>query len=311
VVKQMIADGRKINAVACASTGDTSAALAAYCATAGIQSVVFLPRGKVSPAQLVQPLANDSLVLSLDTDFDGCMELVRRFCEENNIYLANSMNSLRIEGQKTVSVEIVQQFDWSVSDFIIIPGGNMGNLTALGKGFLMLKELGLIDKMPRIVCAQAQKANPVYLSYLNDFKEFHSVQAMPTAANAIQIGNPINVHKAIGILKQFDGIVEQADENELANAGARADKYGMFNCPHTGVALAALFKLIARGIIKPEHRVIVISTAHGLKFTDFKTAYHMNRLNEVEPEHANQPVELAPDYDALKKVIFEKIEKVV
>ncbi len=309
VVKQMIADGKKINAVACASTGDTSAALAAYCAAAGIQSVVFLPRGKVSAAQLVQPLANNSLVLSLDTDFDGCMELVQRFCKENDIYLANSMNSLRIEGQKTVSIEISQQFGWESSDFVIIPGGNMGNLTALGKGYLMMKELGLIDKLPRLVCAQAERANPVYLSYLKEFKEYHSIKAKPTAASAIQIGNPINVYKAMDTLKKFDGIVEEATEEELADAAARADRYGMFNCPHTGVALAVLYKLVDRGIIKSHHRVIVISTAHGLKFTDFKTEYCQNKLEGIESRYANAPVELPANYDIIKKAVFTKLEE--
>jgi len=136
VVNQMISEGKGINAVACASTGDTSAALAAYCAAAGIPAIVFLPKNKVSTAQLIQPLANGALVLSLDTDFDGCMKLVQNVTADNSIYLANSMNSLRVEGQKTIAVEIVQQFGWEVPDVIVIPGGNLGNVSALGKGFL-------------------------------------------------------------------------------------------------------------------------------------------------------------------------------
>ena len=142
VVKQMIADGAGVRAVACASTGDTSAALAAYAAAAGIPAIVILPRGKVTPAQLVQPLANGARVLALDTDFDGCMAIVQRLAEEEGVYLANSMNSLRLEGQKTLSIEIVQQFDWEVPDVIIIPGGNLGNVSALGAGFDMMLELG-------------------------------------------------------------------------------------------------------------------------------------------------------------------------
>src|SRR5688572_31984805 len=138
VVKQMIADGRQISAVACASTGDTSAALAAYAAAAGIPAIVILPRAKVSPAQLVQPLANGALVLSLDTDFDGCMTIVQRLAADEGVYLANSMNSLRLEGQKTLSMEIVQQFDWEVPDVVVIPGGNRGNVSALAAGFQMM-----------------------------------------------------------------------------------------------------------------------------------------------------------------------------
>ena len=164
VVKQMIAEGQQIAAIACASTGDTSAALANYCAAAGIPAVVLLPRNKVSPAQLVQPLANGALVLSLDTDFDGCMALVQEITKERTVYLANSMNSLRIEGQKTVAIELVQQFDWEVPDWVVIPGGNLGNVSALGKGFLMMRDLGLIQKLPRIAVAQAENANPLYLA---------------------------------------------------------------------------------------------------------------------------------------------------
>ncbi len=308
VVKQMIADGRDIRAVACASTGDTSASLAAYCAAAGIQSVVILPKDKVSNAQLIQPISNSSLVLSLETDFDGCMKIVQRICSENQIYLANSMNSLRIEGQKTVSIELVQQFDWEVPDFIIIPGGNLGNVSALGKGFLMMKELGLIDRLPRIVCVQAAKANPLYRSYLTGFKEFSPMTAGKTLANAIQIGNPVSIEKAIDVLKQFDGIVEQATEDELANAAARADRTGMFNCPHTGVALAALFKLVDQGVIEPQHRVIVISTAHGLKFTDFKIAYHESHLEEVESRYVNLPVVLPDKYQRVRDAIFSRLD---
>src|SRR5207237_656639 len=165
VVRQMIADGKPIRAVACASTGDTSAALAAYCAAANIPAVVLLPRGKVSTAQLVQPLANGAKVLSLDTDFDGCMAIVEKLAASGLVYLANSMNSLRLEGQKTVAVEIVQQFDWQVPDVIIIPGGNLGNVSALGAGFDMMESIGITRKRPRIVVAQAQAANPLYLAY--------------------------------------------------------------------------------------------------------------------------------------------------
>ncbi|MBI5748291.1 MAG: threonine synthase [Nitrospinae bacterium] len=309
MVKQMIANGKKINAVACASTGDTSAALATYCAAAGIQSIVFLPKGKVSIAQLIQPIANGSLVLSIETDFDGCMEIVQKICSDHNIYLANSMNSLRVEGQKTVSVEIAQQFDWNVPDVIIIPGGNLGNVSALGKGFLMLKDLGIIDKLPRIVVAQAERANPLYLSYKTGFKEFKPIVARQTLANAIQIGNPVSYEKAIKTLKIFNGIVEQATEDELSNAAAKGDKYGMFNCPHTGVALAVLFKLLKSGEIDSKEKVVVISTAHGLKFTDFKKDYHEGKIEGVNSRYANLPVQLPADIDKIKGVIYERIEK--
>jgi threonine synthase len=220
MVKEMIHRGRKIKAVACASTGDTSAALSAYAAYAGIPSIVFLPSNKISTAQLVQPISNDAIVMSLDTDFDGCMRIVQEITRDNSIYLANSMNSLRIEGQKTISIEMVQQFDWEVPDVVVIPGGNLGNVSALGSGFKMMKEIGLIDRLPRIVLAQAQNANPLYQSYLRGFESFEPMTPKKTLASAIQIGDPVSVDKAIKTLKEFNGVVEQASEDELADAAA-------------------------------------------------------------------------------------------
>jgi len=309
VVKQMMSQGSPVRAVACASTGDTSAALAAYAAAAGIQAIVFLPRNKVSAAQLIQPLANGALVLALDTDFDGCMSIVREVTKDKSIYLANSMNSLRIEGQKSIGIEIVQQFDWQPPDWIIIPVGNLGNISALGKGLLMMKDLGLIEKLPRLVAAQSVKANPFYLSYLNHFKTLVPIKAQKTLASAIQIGNPVSYEKAVQVLKQFEGIVEQATEDELANAAARADLTGMYACPHTGVALAVLFKLVDRGIIRSTDRVVVISTAHGLKFTQFKIGYHENNLDEVKAIYRNPPIELAPNVNIVKKTIAKALAR--
>jgi threonine synthase len=299
-VNQMIADGKQIAAIACASTGDTSAALAAYAAVAGIKSIVILPRGKISTAQLVQPLANDALVLALDTDFDGCMRIVQELAERDGVYLANSMNSLRLEGQKTVALEIVQQLGWSVPDWVIIPGGNLGNVSALGAGFQLLIDLGIVSKRPRICVAQAAHANPLYVSYTRDFAPLEPVAAQTTHASAIQIGNPVSFGKAVRALKAFNGVVAQASEQQLADAAARADRFGLFTCPHTGVALSALEQLIERGLVKPEHRAVVVSTASGLKFADFKVGYHEARLPGVTPRHRNVPVELAADYAAVR-----------
>jgi threonine synthase len=298
-VKEIMSSGGDIRAVICASTGDTSASVSAYCAAAGIPAVVLLPKAGVSRAQLIQPISNGAITLALDTDFDGCMKLVQKLSEDERFYLANSVNPLRIEGQKTVSIEIVQQFDWEVPDWIIVPGGNLGNVTAIGLGFLLMRELGLIQKLPRLVCAQAEGANPLYLSYLKGFEAFEPVEAKSTLATAIQIGNPVSIRRAIPILKQFDGIVEQASEYELAHASALADRAGMFTCPQTGVALASLLKLADRGTIQPKDRVIVISTANGLKFVDFKVAYHGQEIRGVESALANKPVELPGTQEAV------------
>ena len=311
MVNQMRADGQEIPAVACASTGDTSAALAAYCAAAAIPAIVFLPKDKVSTAQLIQPIANGALTLSLRTDFDGCMKLVREICQRENIYLANSMNSLRIEGQKTVAIEMVQQFDWQIPDWVVIPGGNLGNVSALGKGFLEMLEMGIINRLPRIAVGQAANANPLYQSYLKNYEDFQAQQAQTTLASAIQIGDPVSRDRAIRTLQRFDGIVEQATEDELANACALADSTGLFTCPHTGVALSALFKLLEKKEIRSDDTVVVISTAHGLKFPDFKVRYHEDKLREfeVQPHHGNSPVELEADYDQVRGTILRSLDR--
>ena len=304
MVKQMIARGTNMRAIACASTGDTSAALAAYAAAANIRAVVILPRGKISTAQLVQPLASGALVLAIDTDFDGCMRLVQELAAREGVYLANSMNSLRLEGQKTVAIEIAQQLGWRVPDWVVIPGGNLGNVSALGAGFEMLLALGLVDKRPRICVAQAAHASPLHTSYTKAWAELEPVKAKTTLASAIQIGNPVSFKKAVRALKAFEGVVEVATEAELADAAAHADRDGLFCDPHTGVALAALTKLAAKGVVQKNHEVVVISTASGLKFADFKVGYHEAKLAEVpEPRRRNVPVELPEQYDAVRDAL--------
>ena len=283
----------------CASTGDTSAALAAYGAAAGLPVAVLLPRGMVSSAQLVQPLAHGARVFALETDFDGCMAVVKELAKRKLVYLANSMNPLRIEGQKTVSVEIVQQFDWQPPDWVILPSGNLGNAAALYAGFRMMRELGLIDRLPRLCVAQAERANPMYRAVMAGKDVVEPISARATLASAIQIGNPVSAPRAMAALKAMDGVVEQATEEELAEASARADRTGLYTCPHTGVALACLFKLRDRGLIQSHQRVVVVSTANGLKFTEFKVAYHEKRIAGITPKAANQPIVMKPDFDAV------------
>lgn len=307
-VNHMMKNGAPIKAIGCASTGDTSAALGAYSAAAGIPSLVFLPADKISTAQLVQPIANGSMVLSLETDFDGCMKLIQDIVQEYPIYLANSMNSLRLEGQKTVSIEIAQQFDWNVPDWIIVPGGNLGNVYAFYKGFSMMKDLGLTDKLPRIVVAQAQNANPLYLSYLTEFRDYEPMTAKKTFASAIQIGAPVSIDRAIRALRASNGVVEQASEEEIMDVVARADRTGMFNCPHTGVALAALEKLVKKGTIQSNDRVVVVSTAHGLKFTDSKVAYHEKKLSGLQSRYANEVIRVPADVGKVVDSIRSRLE---
>ena len=303
VVRQAIQKGLEVRAIACASTGDTSASLAAYGAAAGLPVVVLLPKGKVSTAQLVQPIASGALVLSLDTDFDGCMAIVQRLAASGTVYLANSMNSLRIEGQKTVAIEIVQQFDWTVPDWIVLPSGNLGNAYALYAGFKMLKDLGLTSRFPRLCVAQAEHANPLYKAWSEGRREVTPQKARETLASAIQIGNPVSAPRAFKALEAMDGVVEQATEEELCDAAARADRTGMYTCPHTAVALAALEKLVKKGLVQKRDRVVVVSTASGLKFTEFKVRYHDKALPGITSTHANPPVDLPADYDQVLKAL--------
>lgn len=306
-VKHMRSVGKPIRAVACASTGDTSAALSAYCAAAGIPSVVFLPRDKVSLAQLIQPVANGALVLSLDTDFDGCMKIVQEVTADQSLYLANSMNSLRIEGQKIVGIELCQQLGWEPPDWIVIPGGNLGNASALGKGLQLAHRLGLISRLPRIAVAQAERANPLYRAF-KERRDVAPIPAQQTLASAIQIGNPVSARRAMKVLRELDGVVEQASEAELSEAAAQADREGAFACPHTGVALAALKKLAKDGTIAPGSRVAVISTAHGLKFTEFKVGYHRGTLAGIDSALANPPIELPAKVEAVRDELARRLD---
>src|SRR5580693_5681580 len=277
VVRQAIAESKLATRVlCCASTGDTSASLAAYGAAAGLPVAVLLPRGRVSTAQLVQPLAHGARVFALDTDFDGCMAVVKELSRRGLVYLANSM---------------------------ILPSGNLGNAAALYAGFKMMRDLGLVARMPRLCVAQAERANPMYRAFVAGSDVIEPVVAKETVASAIQIGNPVSGPRAMAALRAMNGVVEEATEQELADACARADRTGLYTCPHTGVALACLFKLRERGLVDPKHRVVVVSTANGLKFTEFKLAYHERRIPGVDAKRANDPVFLEPDVELVAKAI--------
>jgi len=223
--------------------------------------------------------------------------------ERLGIYLLNSINPFRIEGQKTISLEIAQQLNWNLPDFVVVPGGNLGNVSAIASGFLLLKELGLADRIPRLVCAQAQQANPLYRSFLQNFESYGAITAGATLATAIQIGNPVSIHKAIKALRATKGIVDQASEAELANATAQVDRLGFFNDPQTGVALAVTMKLAKSGAIPKGSRVVVISTAHGLKFVDFKLRFHQGQLQGGNTSLQNLPIDVPSNIDAIRSVI--------
>ena len=299
-VNRLRQEGKDIPAVACASTGDTSAALAAYGAAAGIRTLVLLPSGKVSAAQLVQPLSHGAKVLAIDTDFDGCMAHVQELCGQANVYLANSKNSLRIEGQKTVAFEICQGLKWELPDWVVIPGGNLGNVSALVRGFEQLKLAGITNKIPRVMCAQASAADPLFQSYKNDFDSLEPQQAQETMANAIRIGNPISFPKAVSALKKCEGVVTSVSEQELAEAAREADTHGFFLCPHTAVAYAGIKQGISNKLISSGDQVVVVSTAHGLKFTEFKNHCAADTIPSVSLNKPFRPIDVDDD---LQKVL--------
>lgn len=306
-VARLRAAGKPIRAVVCASTGDTSAALAAYGAAANIPTVVLLPRGKITTAQLLQPLAHGSLVLSLDTDFDGCMRIVRELAKDEELYLANSMNPWRLEGQKTVSLEIIQQLGWQAPDWIALPGGNLGNTFAVASGLEMAEVLAGIPRHTRLLVGQVEAANPFYLSWKQNFKEQISLSAGDTAATAIRIGAPVSMPRAIRALKYCGGVVTQASEDALADAAALADRAGQFLCPQSAAALAGVRQAVSEGQIDPKSSVVLVSTAHGLKFGEFKVAYHEAMLPGVNSRRANTVVEAAASLDAVKSALDKNL----
>ena len=297
---------KNIRAVGCASTGDTSAALAAYSAAAQIPSVILLPKNKISKAQLIQPIASGANVLALDTDFDGCMQIIQRLADDGIVYLANSKNALRIEGQKTIAFELFEQLDDKAPDWIAIPSGNLGNSYAIYKGFKLLYDMGIIKKLPRLLLAQSSKANPLYLAFKNKLNHVKSVKAKDTLATAIQIGNPVSAKRSLLALKETNGIVEEVSEQELCDIAAAVDRTGLYVCPHTAVALAAVKSAREKNIVNQSDNVVVISTANALKFTEFKVNYHTENIKGIQHRYTGNLTELPADYDKIVKHIETK-----
>jgi threonine synthase len=273
-----------IRDVACASTGDTSAALAAYAAEVpGMRAIVLLPHAKISDEQLSQALHYGATTLGLDTDFDGCMRLVTELTRVRPIYLLNSKNSVRIEGQKTIGWETVQDLGWEVPDWFVIPVGNAGNVSAIGKGLREWLDLGVIGKSPRLAGIQAEAADPFFRSFEMGFRERVTRVAADTAASAIRIGAPVSHPKAEREIRFFGGVVARVSEEELLDAAALASRHGLAICPNSAVALAGAAKLCREGVIRKEDLVVVVATAHALKFAGTAAAYHRSGARRANP----------------------------
>ncbi len=307
-----VAAERKFEWVACASTGNTSAAMAAYAARAGLRSIVFIPEGKIAWGKLSQSMDYGALTIQLKTDFDGCVRILTDLVTRFPIYLLNSVNPYRLEGQKTPAFELLEQLEWQVPEHVIVPGGNLANGSALAKGFTEMHHLGLIPRIPRISIIQAEGANPLYRS----LQETGGQELIPVKANtratAIRIGNPASWRKALRALRTTGGWCEQASEQEIALAKAQIGAEGVGCEPASAVTLAGLKKLVAQGKITREERVVLILTGHTLKDSDFTINYHRNELF-TEAENSQIDAAQQSQHAALRKppVVLEADSDIV
>lgn len=290
-----VAHERGFEWVACASTGNTSASMAAYAAIAGMKALVLIPEGKVAWSKLAQSLDYGAITCQLKTDFDGCVAVLAELVRRAPVYLLNSVNPYRLEGQKTPAIEIVEAMGWKVPDHVIVPGGNLANGAALGKGFAEMHALGLIDRVPRISVIQAEGANPLYLSIKrNGGKELQAVRA-ETRATAIRIGSPASWTRAVRVLQQTGGWCEQVTEQEIALAKAEIGAEGIGCEPASAATLAGLKKLVAARRVQPEETVVLILTGHTLKDPEYTIDFHQEKLltaAEIETMMAAQLAEM-------------------
>jgi threonine synthase len=284
----------------CASTGNTAASLAAYAARAGLRAAILVPHGQVSTAKLAQSMDYGAAVLELDGNFDDCMRLVQEVGEDRSIYVANSINPFRIEGQKTVAFELMRQCNWQVPDHVVVPGGNMGNSAALGKGFEEMLKLGLIDRIPRLNVIQAEGASPLAQlfaslapkqsgadAYLPDVMK--TVEKPRTLATAIRIGAPVSWRKSLRAVLRSQGQIITVSEQEIADAKAIIGRDGIGCEPASATTVAGIKKLVAAGHIGPQKEVIAVLTGHVLKDPDYVSHYHRGTLS-IDSAKGPQPI---------------------
>jgi threonine synthase len=291
-------------AVACASTGNTSASLAAYAALANIPALIFIPSGKIAAGKLAQALAYGAHTLQIQGDFDDAMNLVQQVCNEMGVYLLNSLNPFRLEGQKSIPLEILQGFHWQAPDWIVLPAGNLGNTAAFGKALYEAQQLGLVDKVPRIAAVQAAGASPFYQSYQLGFAERKTMKA-ETIATAIRIGNPVSYERAIRTLDWLGGVVTTVTDQEIMDAKAVVDRAGIGCEPASAASVAGVRKLIAQGIIQPHETMVGILTGNLLKDPDATVDYHTGGWPNAQ--FSNAPVQVEAGLAAVKKVIEARL----
>ncbi|HVQ34546.1 MAG TPA: threonine synthase [Candidatus Bathyarchaeia archaeon] len=284
--------------VACASTGNTSASMASYAAVAGMRAFVFIPGGAVAYGKLAQSLAYGARTIQIDGDFDAAMALVERVCTERGTYLLNSINPFRIEGQKAIAFELVQDLGWSVPDWIVVPGGNLGNSSAIFKGLAELRSAKLIPRLPRIAVVQATGADPFYRAFVAK-RNLVPLDGPETLATAIRIGNPVSWRKSLRGVVATNGIVEEVTDQEIMDAKAKVDAAGIGAEPASCASVAGIKKLVARRVIRHDQSVVAILTGNLLKDPDAVIRYHQGTLDGIASTHANAPVRVAATLEAV------------
>jgi threonine synthase len=304
--------------VVCASTGNTAASLAAYAARAKIQCAILVPRGQISHAKLAQSLDYGAAVLELDGNFDDAMRVIRELAEDESIYLVNSINPFRIEGQKTVAAELLHQRGWRVPDHVVMPGGNLGNSSAFGKGFKELKDLGLIDRLPRLSVVQAEGAAPFANLFGSESEVLIPIEHPQTLATAIKIGAPVSWQKALRSVIESGGSVISVSEQEIADAKAIIGRDGVGCEPASATTVAGIKRLVANGVIRSSEDVVAVLTGHILKDTDYAINYHQDKLytHDRSPEKTKEERRLTGTYSnpparvkATKAAILEGLQR--
>jgi threonine synthase len=295
--------------VACVSTGNTSASMAAYASAGGLDPLIFIPHGNISYGKLAQALEYGAKTFQVEANFDQILALVRILAERLGIYLLNSINPFRIEGQKSIVIEMMDQRDWRVPDWVVLPGGNLGNVSAFGKGLREMLELGLIDTLPRLAVVQAEGASPFY-EYMaaGGRKAFEAERDPETLATAIRIGDPVSWPKAQFEIETTGGLVERVTEQEIADAKAVIGQCGIGCEPASAATLAGIRKLTASGAMDRDADVVAVLTGSVLKDPDYIFKYHMGQLKapggvDIEPTFGNKPVVVANDADLLAELI--------
>lgn len=296
--------GAKI--VACASTGNTSASLASYAAAAGLAALVLIPEGKISGGKLAQTIAHGARIVQIEGDFDMALALLRELTANYPVYLVNSVNPFRLEGQKTIVIEMLEQLDWQVPDVIALPGGNLGNTAAFGKALSDLWNAGLIDRMPRLATIQAAGAAPFADYFANGFDAYHPVIA-ETVATAIKIGNPASVERARRAIQLTDGVVTSVTDDEILDAKAAIDRVGIGCEPASAASLAGVRRLVREGVISPDATVVGILTGHVLKDSDAVVSYHLQDVDGAPRAAANRPVTIPAELAALERTLADAL----